>query len=174
LSLSEPGPNFQAAQLRLARSGELEAVRQYRHNSRNLNITREGDVQSNVSRLPSTMREALLIDGRSVVEFDIKSAHAVLLGMFYDGETGDQWYSERARFIEEAESGFASIYGPDKVWKRGFLAALNQPTRVARHASPGYAEFERRFPLLSGKVARLKARDSLAVVDGFVTNSRRS
>ena len=70
---------------------------------------------------------------------------------------------ERTRFIEEAESGFASIYGPDKVWKRGFLAALNQPTRVARHASPGYAEFERLFPLLSGKVARLRSRDSLAV-----------
>ena len=49
------------------------------------------------------------------------------------------------------------------MWKRGYLAALNQPTRVARHASPGYTEFERLFPFLSGKVARLKSRDPLAV-----------
>ena len=92
LSLTEPGPNFQAAQLRLTRFGELEAVRKYQLGPGSVNVTREGDVQSNVSRLPSLMREALLIDGRSVVEFDIKSAHAVLLGIFYDGETGDQWY----------------------------------------------------------------------------------
>jgi hypothetical protein len=163
LALTEPGPNFQAAKSGLARSGELEAVRKYLFNPGGVNITREGDVQSNVSRLPSVMREALVIGGRSVVEFDVKSAHAVLLGVFYDGETGDQWYSERSRFTEEAEGGFASIYRPDKVWKRGFLAALNQPSRVARHASPGYAEFERLFPLLSGKVARLRSRDPLAV-----------
>ena len=128
LSLTEPGPNFQAAQLGLTRSGELEAVRKYERNSGKLNVTREGDVQSNVSRLPSVMRKALLIGGRSVVEFDVTSAHAVLLGVFYDGETGDQWYSERSRFMEQAERGFASIYGVGKVWKRGFLAALNQPT----------------------------------------------
>jgi hypothetical protein len=163
LLLTEPGPNFTAAKLGLTRSGELEAVRKYRLDPGAVNITREGDVHSNVSRLPSVMREALLIDGKSVVEFDVKSAHAVLLGVFYDGETGDQWYSERGRFMEEAESGFASIYGVGNVWKRGFLAALNQPTRVARHASPGYAEFERLFPLLSDKVARLRSRDPLAV-----------
>ena len=163
LFLTEPGPNFTAAKLGLTRSGELEAVRKYRLDPGAVNITREGDVHSNVSRLPSVMREALLIGGRSVVEFDVTSAHAVLLGVFYDGETGDQWYSERSRFMEQAERGFASIYGVGKVWKRGFLAALNQPTRVARHASPGYAEFERLFPLLSGKVARLRSRDPLAV-----------
>ena len=163
LALTEPGPNFQAAKSGLTRAGELEAVSKYRLNPGGVNITREGDMHSNVSRLPSVMREALLIGGRSVVEFDVKSAHAVLLGVFYDGETGDQWCLERARFMKEAESGFASIYGVGNVWKRGFLAALNQPTRVARHASPGYAEFERLFPLLSGKVARLRSRDPLAV-----------
>jgi hypothetical protein len=163
LSLTEPGPNFDAAQLGLTKSGELDAVRKYRRNPRNLNLTREGDVQSNVSRLPSEMRETLLINGQAVAEFDLKSAHGVLLGMFYEGESGDRWHAERARFAQEARNGFPSIYGLSKAWKRGFLAALNQATRVARHASPGYAEFERLFPLLSAKLSRLKARDSLAV-----------
>jgi len=138
-------------------------VQKYRKRREKLNVTRDGDVQSNVSRLPETVRETLLIDGRPVDELDVKSAHAVLLGMFYADATGEDWLAEKARFDMEALRGFPSIYGEGKAWKIKFLSALNQSARVARHASEGYRELELLFPLLAGKLARLRWRDRKAV-----------
>jgi hypothetical protein len=86
----------------------------------------------------------------------VKSAHAVLLGIFYDGEAGAEWAKEKARFADQVLLGFRSIYGERKQWKVDFLAALNQRNFVARRASEGYREFERLFPLLAEKVARIK------------------
>ena len=44
-----------------------------------------------------------------------------------------------------------------------FLSALNQRTRIARHASAGYREFERLFPLLAAKIADMKRKNKRAV-----------
>ena len=158
LMATTPGPDFHEAAERLTAKGERQAISSYLARPDALNLTRDGDVQSNVSRLPEVMREALRINGRPVGEFDVKSAHAVLLGMFYKGETGEAWAAEHARFTKEALRGFPSIYGEAKSGKRKFLAALNQATRVARHASAGYREFETLFPLLAEKVANMKRR----------------
>lgn len=163
LMVTTPGPAFDETARRLTKDGERQAARNYRKNPQRLNLTRDGDVQSNVSRLPDVMREVLQIDGHPVAEFDVKSAHAVLLGMFYGGESGEEWANEKDRFADEAQRGFLSIYGADKEWKVGFLSALNQRTRVAHHASEGYREFARLFPLLAGKVARLKASNKNTV-----------
>lgn len=163
LKVTQPGPAFDNTAQELTAQGEQDAVKHYRKRPHALNLTRDGDVQSNVSRLPAVMREALQIDGLPVSEYDIKSAHAVLLGMFYDGETGKRWAAEKLRFDEEAQRGFPSIYGEGKRWKIDFLSALNQRTRIARHASEGFREFERLFPLLARKCARLKSRNSKIV-----------
>ena len=161
--LTEPGASFNAAVQQLTKSGERKAVRTFLASPHAVNVTCDNDVQSNVSRLPETVRETLQINGLPVVELDVKSAHAVLLGMFYAGETGEDWRAEKARFDQEALLGFVSIYGEGKAWKIDFLAALNQSVRVARHASEGYRELERQFPLLAGKLARMRGSDKLAV-----------
>ena len=160
LMVTTEGPAFTSRLERLEKDGERKAVKKYRKKPHQLNVTRDVDVQSNVSRLPEIMREALLIDGHHVGEFDVKSAHAVLLGMFYAGETGAEWMAEKARFGDEVISGFPSIYGEEKKWKVEFLSALNQPNTAAIHASEGYREFRRLFPLLAGKVERMKRFDS--------------
>jgi hypothetical protein len=156
LKATKPGPTFNETAHLLTEKGEQDAVKKYRKRPHAVNVTRDGDVQSNVSRLPEIMREALQIDGNPVAEFDVKSAHVVLLGMFYDGESGEGWIAEKLRFAAEAHEGFPSVYGTGKRWKIKFLSALNQRTCIARHASEGYHEFERLFPLLAGKLARLK------------------
>jgi hypothetical protein len=163
LALTKPGASFDDAVQQLAEPGEREAVQKYLRAPRKLNLTRDNDVQSNVSRLPESVRAALQIDGLPVAEFDVKSAHAVLLGMFYADETGSEWMAEKARFDEETLLGFPSIYGEGKAWKIDFLSALNQSSRVARHASEGYREFERLFRLLAVKVARMKFKNKDAV-----------
>jgi hypothetical protein len=163
LSTTMPGPSFDEAVQKLTEQGERDAARKYCRNRENLNVTRDGDVQSNVSRLPERVRAALEIDGLPVAEFDVKSAHAVLLGMFYADETSKEWKAEKARFDEETLHGFPSIYGEGKAWKVKFLSALNQSTRVARHASVGYREMEDMFPLLAAKLARLKVPNQKAV-----------
>jgi hypothetical protein len=163
LALTKPGPGFESSVKLLTKPGEREAVEKYRHHPINMNVTRDGDVQSNVSRLPEIARASLHIESMPVAEFDVKLAHAVLLGIFYEGETGDDWLEEKARFNEEALRGFPSVYGEGKAWKVEFLASLNQSTRVARHASEGYRQLERLFPLLAGKLARMKAVNRKAV-----------
>jgi len=155
--------SFDAAFQKLTDFGEIAAVGNYVKHREKLNLTRDGDVQSNVSRMPDIVRETLQINGLPVAEYDIQSAHAVLLGKFYEGETGKDWQAEKARFCEEVKLGFPSIYGQGKAWKIKFLSALNQSTRVARHSSEGYRELERLFPLLAGKLARMKRRDKKAV-----------
>ncbi len=163
LMVTMPGPAFDGTARKLTEDGELRAVSNYRKHPHRLNVTRDVDVQSNVSRLPEPMRETLQISGQTVAEFDVKSAHAVLLGMLYKGETGAEWAKEKARFADQVLLGFPSIYGERKQWKVDFLSALNQRTRVARHASEGYREFERLFPLLAEKAARMKWRNKNAV-----------
>lgn len=163
LMVTKPGPAFDETARKLAKHGERQAALNYRKRPYNLNLTIDCDVQSNVSRLPEVLREALLIDGHPVAEFDVKSAHAVLLGMFYEGEIGAEWLAEKVRFADEALQGFVSIYGEGKEWKIEFLSALNQHTCVARNASQGYREFERLFPLLAAKLARMKRRNKNAV-----------
>jgi hypothetical protein len=163
LSVTKPGPSFDAAFQKLTVLGEKAAVCNYVKHREKLNLTRDGDVQSNVSRMPELVRETLQINGLPVAEFDIQSAHAVLLGKFYEGETGNDWMAENARFCEEVKLGFPSIYGEKKAWKIKFLSALNQSTRVARHSSEGYRELERLFPLLARKLARMKRGDKKAV-----------
>jgi hypothetical protein len=156
LALTGPGPAFDETERSLTAPGELNAVAAYRAQPDARNLTRDGDVQSNVSRLPSAMRAVLQIEGNPVAEFDVKSAHAVLLGIFYEDESGEDWMAERVKFADEARLGFPLIYGERKEWKIDFLSALNQQTYIARRASKGYREFERLFPLLAGKIARLK------------------
>jgi len=161
LMLTTQGPTFDLLLELLEKDGERKAVKNYRKKPDQLNVTRDVDVQSNVSRLPEIMREALLIDGHHVGEFDLKSAHAVFLGMFYAGETGAEWMAEKTRFETEVINGFLTIYGEgNKKRKRKFLSALNQPNTAAIHASEGYREFRRLFPLLARKVERMKHRDS--------------
>jgi hypothetical protein len=159
LAETKPGPKFAAAVQKLTEKGERDAVKKYRKQPEKINVTRDGDVQSNVSRLPESTRSVLQIDGLDAVEFDIKSAHVCLLGMFYTGEIGRDWLTEKKRFCDEAKQGFSAIYGAEKKWKIKFLSALNQSTRVAVHASDGYREFERMFPLLADELARLRGRD---------------
>lgn len=161
LMVTTEGPAFASQLERLEKGGERKAVKNYRKKPHQLNVTRDVDVQSNVSRLPEKMREALLIDGHHVGEFDVKSAHAVLLGMFYEGETSAEWMAEKARFETEVINGFLTIYGEgNKKRKRKFLSALNQPNTAAIHASEGYREFRRLFPLLARKVEHMKRFDS--------------
>ena len=163
LALTKPGPSFDATAQTLKEEGQRDAVKDYLTHPGKVNVTRDVDVQSNVSRLPEVMRAELQIDGLPVAEFDVKSAHAVLLGMFYESETGADWQAEKKCFDEEVLLGFQSIYGEDKAWKVDFLAALNQSTRVACHASEGYRELKRLFPLLFAKLARLKATNRKTV-----------
>lgn len=137
----------------LTAKGEIQAVANWRKRPQNVRVTRDGDVLHPVARLPAALRRELLIDGLPVVELDVGSAHAVLLGMFYMNETGQDWIEERSRFIAEAHAGFPALYGDKKQHKRGFLSALNQSPAAARHASHGYAELERHFPLLGVKLA---------------------
>ena len=157
LALTKPGPSFDDVAHKLRKKGEQESVKSYREKPLNLNVTCDGDVQSNVSRLPEIMRAALQIDGLPVAELDVKSAHAVLLGIFYTDETNEDWRKEKIYFNAESRNGFPSIYGTGKACKVGFLSALNQSGRVARHSSKGYLELERLFPLLGKKLAGLKA-----------------
>lgn len=163
LELTSESAHFKALANLLTAQGEINAVRSFRATPTKVNITREGDIQSVVSRLPAALRAELLIAGSKVAEFDIKSAHAFLLGMFYDGEIGEGWQAEREQFTAEAIKGFPTIYGPNKSNKRRFLAALNQSVKVARHASAGYREFERLFPLLAAKVARIRSKNRKAL-----------
>ena len=163
LAVTMPGPAFEEMARQLTLPGERKAARSYIKRPNNINLTIDGDVQSNVARLPDVLRATLRIDGQPVAEFDVKSAHAVLLGMFYANETGAEWLAERERFAEEVLRGFVSIYGEGKEWKIEFLSALNQRTCVARNASEGYREFERLFPLLAGKLWSMKRHDRNAV-----------
>ena len=163
LAMTTESSDFTKAALALTEKGEIIAVRCYRAAPTKINTTKDGDIQSVVSRLPETLRTKLLIDGQDVAEFDIKSAHAVLLGILYKGEAGADWAAERSRFLAEAGAGFVSIYGDKKQHKVKFLSALNQRAVVSRNASHGYREFERMFPLLAEKSGRVRWRDSKAL-----------
>ena len=163
LRLTSESATFATLAARLIEAGESTAVACFRKSPTKINITGDGDIQSVVSRLPESLRAELLIDGCGVAEFDIKSAHAVLLGMFYDGESGPDWRAERERFNAEALAGFPVIYGPEKEHKFGFLSALNRSPLVAHHASAGYCEFEKLFPLLAAKTARIRWRKPKAL-----------
>ena len=163
LALTKESVEFKRRASALRASGQIQTVRAYRKDPSKVNITRDGDIQSVVSRLPEELRSLLLIGGCAVAEFDIKSAHAVLLGMFYDGELGEEWAAERGRFVAEAVAGFPSLYGPSKEHKISFLSALNQSPTAARHASHGYREFERLLPLLAAKAARIRWRNPKAL-----------
>lgn len=163
LALTTESAAFTKSALEFTAGGEVTAIRCFRATPVRVNTTRDGDIQSAVSRLPETLRHELLIEGKHIAEFDIKSAHAVLLGMFYKSEIGDEWAAERGRFVVEAVAGFSSLYGPNKEHKINFLSALNQSPKVARHASHGYREFERLFPLLAAKTARIRWRNPKAL-----------
>jgi len=163
LALTTESAAFTQLAQEFTESGEITAIRCFRATPGKVNITGDGDIQSVVSRLPEALRHKLLIGGQNTAEFDIKSAHAVLLGMFYDGETGEEWAAERERFVAAATLGFPALYGPKKEHKKSFLSALNQSPRVARHASLGYREFERLFPLLAAKTARIRCRNPKAL-----------
>ena len=163
LALTTESSDFTKAALELTEEGEITSVRCVRASPTKVNITRDGDIQSVVSRLPETLRSTLRIAGQDVAEFDIKSAHAVLLGILYHGEVGSEWDAERSRFLAETKLGFLTIYGDQKQHKKAFLAALNQAPRVGRHSSHGYREFERLFPLLAEKSARIRWRNSKAL-----------
>lgn len=163
LALTTESSDFTKAALELTEDGEITSVRCFRATPTKVNITRDGDIQSVVSRLPETLRSTLRIAGQDVAEFDIKSAHAVLLGILYDGEVGSEWDAERSRFLAETRLGFVTIYGDQKQHKKAFLAALNQAPRVGRHSSHGYREFERLFPMLAEKSARVRWRNSKAL-----------
>lgn len=156
LALTEESVEFKRRASALTTCGKIQTVRAYRKNPTKINITRDGDIQSVVSRLPEELRSLLLIGGCAVAEFDIKSAHAVLLAMFYKDETGEDWAAEQKRFVAEGRAGFLALYGAKKEHKKAFLSALNQLPMVGRHASHGYREFERLFPLLAGKTARIR------------------
>lgn len=166
LRATKPGINFINAVEKLTELGERDSVKAYRRHPEKLNVTRDGDVQSSVSRLPAIVREALSINGQSVAEFDIQSAHAALLGMFYNETMGAGWEEEKVRFAEETQAGFPSLYGTGDDRKRRkieFLSALNQETRVARFASEAWRDFEHLFPMLGRKVARMKKHNKDAV-----------
>jgi hypothetical protein len=165
LAVTKASPDFRLKMDGLFPLGERQSAETFLAKPIRLNITRDNDVQSTVSRLPSQMRRHLLIEGRPVVELDVKGAHATLLAMYYEGEKGEKWEREKTRFREEAQNGFVSIYGSKKEWKIGFLSALNQKTYVARHASPGYVAFEKQFPLLAGKIAEIKSQFPKVVGD---------
>ena len=160
---TERGATFDAAFRKIDKEGQQTAVKNYLESPHDCGVTCDNDIHSNVSRLPKPIRLALSIAGKNVAEFDIKSAHPELLGMFYRDESGAEWLAEQSRFNQESRNGFLSIYGKDKAWKTGFLSGLNQATTAARILSPGYREFERLFPLLAAKIARLKSRDPLCV-----------
>lgn len=163
LALTTESDAFKVAAAALTEPGKRVTVQSFRRSPTKITNTGDGDILSPVARLPEALRALLLIDGRSVAEFDIKSAHAVMLGIFYEGETEDEWVAERERFIAEGVAGFTAIYGHNKEHKKGYLAGLNQSATVARHASHGYREFERLFPLLAGKVAQIRWRNPKAL-----------
>ena len=166
LAVTTPGPNFETLTAPLQRQGEKRAVRNYLAKPEQTNVTRNGDIQSNVSRLPPVARNALVIEGHPVVQLDIAAAHPCLLWMFYNGEAGPEWEAERKHFEKVAADGFLVFYGEGKgrrQRKRKFLAALNQRTNVARNASEGYAALENLFPLLAAKLARIKHSNPLSV-----------
>ena len=163
LALTTEGCEFANAALELTKKGEVTSVRCFRATPTKVNVTRDGDIQSVVSRLPERLRSKLQIAGQGVAEFDIKSAHAVLMGMLYDGEAGSEWAAERSRFLAEAKLGFVTIYGDHRQHKKAFLSALNQSPTKGRHASSGYREFERLFPLLAEKSARVRWKNTEAL-----------
>ena len=163
LELTKEGKGFSEVADGLTKDGEISAVKSYRNRPGHANLTMDGDYGSFAARLPEILRKELTIDGQDVVELDIKSAHAVLLGMLYDGEVGPEWDAERSQFLAEARAGFVSIYGENKQHKVKFLSALNQRAVVSRNASHGYREFERMFPLLAEKSASVRWRDSKAL-----------
>lgn len=157
----------------LTARGEIQAVAAWRNNPMKLTVTREGDILTAVARLPKRLRQSLLLDGRPVVELDIKSAHAVLLGGFYHvGTTHAAEMEERSRFVLEANAGFPSLYGEKKQHKTKFLAALNQSERIARHASVGFRELEARFPILARRLAQIRQNRAGAV--GAILRSKLS
>lgn len=87
LAATAPGPNFGTVAAEAPSPGKKRAILNYLAAPQKLNLTREGEIQSNASRLPSSARDALEIDGNPVVQLDIKAAHPCLLGMFYAGES---------------------------------------------------------------------------------------
>ena len=147
----------------LEKKGERKAARKYLANPHRYNITRDGDIQSNFSRLPSVLRTMVTIGNLTSVELDIQSAHPHLLGQFYKKESGDDWAAEHEKFKAEAVLGFPSLYGEEKKWKKPFLAAINRKTSVSKHTSEGYKKLEELFPLLAGKMHQLKFRSYKAV-----------
>lgn len=147
------GPKFGLLADELAATGEINAVRAFRKRPHKVNNTRDGDIQSAISRMPEQLRHELLINGLPVVELDIKGAHAVLLGAFYLDETGAGHGPELERFKTEAKSGFPNIYGPNKELKEDFLASLNQRPHVALIVSRGYRVLENMFPWLEAELA---------------------
>ena len=163
LALTTEGSRFAAMAADVAALGEIRAIGRFRKTPTKATVTANGDILSSVSRLPERLRAELRIAGSAVAEFDIQSAHASMLGMFYKDESGRKWAKERERFIEEGTAGFPTIYGSGeerKERKRLFLSALNQSANAAHHASAGYREFERLFPLLATKIARIRFREA--------------
>ena len=156
LSRTTESERFKKLACALTAKGEIAVVAAWRKNPTKITVTKDGDILHPVARLPSHLRHALLIDGLPVVELDVKSAHAVLLGMFYHDESGLDWTAERVRYFAEAKAGFTALYGDQKEHKIDFLSALNQRVAAARHASHGYAELERLFPLLAAKLAWIR------------------
>ena len=155
LSRTSESDSFKSIAAQLSARGEIATVKAWRKSPQKVTLTKDGDILPVIARLPQRLRQALLIDGRPVVEWDIKSAHAVLLAMFYLGRTDHKWMEERSRFIVEANAGFPALYGDEKQHKIKFLAALNQSALVATHASHGYRELKRLFPLLQGWLAQM-------------------
>lgn len=166
LALTAEGSKFAAKAAQFTAPGEIRAIGCFRKTPRKVTITGNGDILSTVSRLPELLRAELRIAGSAVAEFDVQSAHAVMLGTFYEHERGRKWAQERERFIEEGTAGFPTIYGSGaerKERKLRFLPALNQSVNAAHHASVGYRELERLFPLLAAKIARIRSLNSKAL-----------
>ena len=159
LELTKEGKGFSEVADGLTKDGEISAVKSYRNRPGHANLTMDGEFGSFAARLPKKLRKELTIEGQDVVELDIKSAHAVLLGMLYDGEVGPEWDAERSQFLAEARAGFVSIYGENKQHKVKFLSALNQGDNVGRHASEGYQKFAKLFPLLTSKSVRIRSKN---------------
>jgi len=159
LALTKEGKGFSEVADGLTKVGEIDAVKNYRNRPGHANLTRDGEYGSSAGRLPEILRKELTIGGERVVELDVKSAHAVLMGMFYEGEPGEAWAAERVCFTAEAELGFPTVYGENKQHKYDFLSALNQRDDVGWHASEGYRKFAELFPLLTSKSVRIRCKN---------------
>ncbi len=159
LELTKEGKGFSEVADGLTKDGEINAVKSYRNHPGHANLTMDGEFGSFAARLPEILRKELTIDGELVVELDVKSAHAVLMGMFYEGEPGEAWAAERVRFTAEAELGFPTVYGENKQHKYDFLSALNQGDDVGWHASEGYQKFAKLFPLLTSKSVMIRCKN---------------